>query len=612
MSFAALRDKRAARREPSASVSKPTPVHDQIQQRPLTTPITAYSDFPNDLLEIRTSATLGRSVYATPSATAEAIRRGSTILCTAPTSAVLSRTTLDEYCSACFLGVHELSVVSAQNGVTQIDASASLNLCGGCRVVRYCSRTCQSSAWPTHQTECKALQRLRTLYEASHPSSRERPWIPEEAVRALGRVCWERRRRRAQKDEKAYWDPIAKLQSNRTLLTPEQREPFAKLAMHLAQYLAAGEPNMADDGAPLQAVDMRTFGFEGASDLMDLVCAFAINTFTLSTPALTPIGVAISPTIALFNHSCAPNAVVVFPEGCPTSVGGKGMKVVLIADVQPGQEILTSYIDVSLPRHLRQRELKERYGFDCVCCICSRYDPAKGRVDPRWCMYHPGCGQAGIITIPDLTGEDAEYGIACGACGKQETLSIMRIRTLVELATHIIDADARGDSTEAHQIPSLVEALLSLQPPSSYPLLPLLRIHALSLTKPEESTALIPQSNAETTLPHIFEAIGTHSLLVKALSEVLPTNHPSLGIALAELGKLLNVHVEGSGTEDVEIYGARIPRATTKRLGLAASTVQRAIEALRVGFGKQGGLVGTEMGWLLEGLEREIQMRAVM
>ena len=203
----------------------------------------------------------------------------------------------------------------------------------------------------------------------------------------------------------------------------------------------------------------------------------------------------------------------------------------------------------------------------------------------------------------------------------------MRIRTLVELATQIIDADARGgmsnfstrelcssrtDTTEAHQIPSLVEALLSLQPPSSYPLLPLLRIHALRLTKPEDSTAVIPQSNAETTLPHIFEAIGIHTLLVKALSDILPADHPSLGIALAELGKLLNVHVEASGAEDVEIYGARIPRATTKRLGLALSTVKRATEALRVGFGEKGGLVSVEMGWLLQGLEREIQMRAVM
>lgn len=58
-----------------------------------------------------------------------------------------------------------------------------------------------------HQTECKALQRLKALYATSHPSSRERPWIPEEAVRALARVCWERRRRRTQREEKAYVSP---------------------------------------------------------------------------------------------------------------------------------------------------------------------------------------------------------------------------------------------------------------------------------------------------------------------------------------------------------------------------------------------------------------------
>lgn len=38
----------------------------------------------------------------------------------------------------------------------------------------------------------------------------------------------------------------------------------------------------------------------------------------------------------MFNHSCAPNAVVVFPEGCGEE---GGMKVVLIEDVVPGQEV---------------------------------------------------------------------------------------------------------------------------------------------------------------------------------------------------------------------------------------------------------------------------------
>lgn len=154
------------------------------------------------------------------------------------------------------------------------------------------------------------------------------------------------------------------------------------------------------------------------------------------------------------------------------------MKVILISDVQPGQEvsalqipwsnannpqILTSYIDVSLPRHLRQRELKERYGFDCECSLCKRYDPARGRVDPRWCMYDPGCDRAGVVAMPgafsagetlvdadvslDLTGEDVERTVECAVCGKKETLSIMRVRTLVELATQIITADERGGTS---------------------------------------------------------------------------------------------------------------------------------------------------------------------
>jgi SET and MYND domain-containing protein len=102
----------------------------------------------------------------------------------------------------------------------------------------------------------------------------------------------------------------------------------------------------------------------------------AINCFTLSSPSLTPIGIAMSPSVALFNHSCRPNAVVVFPQG------SKHMAVVAIADIREGEEVLTSYIDVSLPRHLRRQDLKKRYGFDCDCSLCrAPLDPASGSGD---------------------------------------------------------------------------------------------------------------------------------------------------------------------------------------------------------------------------------------
>jgi hypothetical protein len=60
---------------------------------------------------------------------------------------------------------------------------------------------------------------------------------------------------------------------------------------------------------------------------------FQVNSFTLSTPSLTPIGVAVSPGIALCNHSCEPNAVVVFPKG------GEGMCPVAISDIPEGGEV---------------------------------------------------------------------------------------------------------------------------------------------------------------------------------------------------------------------------------------------------------------------------------
>jgi hypothetical protein len=60
-----------------------------------------------------------------------------------------------------------------------------------------------------------------------------------------------------------------------------------------------------------------------------------VNSFTLSSPSLSPIGVAMSPLIAMANHSCDPNAVVVFPEG------GGAMRVVAIRDILPGDEVST-------------------------------------------------------------------------------------------------------------------------------------------------------------------------------------------------------------------------------------------------------------------------------
>lgn len=118
-----------------------------------------------------------------------------------------------------------------------------------------------------------------------------------------------------------------------------------------------------------------------------------VNSFTLSAADLTPIGVAMSPVCALFNHSCEPNAVVVFPKG------GKEMVVVALRDIAEGEEVLTSYVDVSQPYAERQKEVWERYDFHCDCALCAK-DRDMSWADPRWSVLHAGCKVAGRGRMP--------------------------------------------------------------------------------------------------------------------------------------------------------------------------------------------------------------------
>ncbi|KAG6879081.1 hypothetical protein C0992_005289 [Termitomyces sp. T32_za158] len=50
----------------------------------------------------------------------------------------------------------------------------------------------------------------------------------------------------------------------------------------------------------------------------DTVPQFITNTFSVTTPMLTPIGASVSPIVALINHSCEPNAVSLLIDALPS------------------------------------------------------------------------------------------------------------------------------------------------------------------------------------------------------------------------------------------------------------------------------------------------------
>ena len=101
-----------------------------------------------------------------------------------------------------------------------------------------------------------------------------------------------------------------------------------------------------------------------------VVGSLACNIFTVTDTELNTKGIALYPTASLFNHSCSPEAVQVFPrlnvtgnvEECRILEVRVGNKV-----VRPGQEICLSYIDTGQPTLARQHQLYHSYHFHCRC-----------------------------------------------------------------------------------------------------------------------------------------------------------------------------------------------------------------------------------------------------
>jgi len=104
-------------------------------------------------------------------------------------------------------------------------------------------------------------------------------------------------------------------------------------------------------------------------DIQALFSRFENNNFVVHSH-LTPIAHGIF-TIGsrTLNHSCEPDCVPLFafnPAQQPT------MKVVLVKDIKPGDELTIPYVDPALDVRTRRERLKSSYGFDCNCSRCTR------------------------------------------------------------------------------------------------------------------------------------------------------------------------------------------------------------------------------------------------
>ncbi|KAK0217419.1 hypothetical protein EDD85DRAFT_962065 [Armillaria nabsnona] len=547
MSFSDLRASRKTKSYVTGAPTKKDAKEVPLEQSPS---LPLYRDLPLST-EIRTCDTSGRGLWSKAN-----LKAGQVLFAVKPHVAVLSTEKLDGYCSACF-------------GVAP---PSGLKRCTQCRSVWYCDSTCQTKDWSVHKHECTSLQRWSKAAPSDDLS------IPSDAIRCMGRILWKKQRKVL---DSVWTGELDAMQSHRKNLPLSTSELYAHLAHSLVQYLGLSSPD-----------ELRQFGINSSGDLVDLISRFTTNTFTITDAALCPLGASVSPTVALINHSCDPNAVIVFPRASANPQAEEPlMHVVVLRNIVPGEEIMTAYIDTTLPRSLRQEGLKETYHFDCRCHLCG----SPPDVDPRESMWCPkACGG----TCPLPTEENPLT--RCNEC-KSAVQSTDAVLDAVRVGQEALDkatAVQFKDPTKATQlttklIPILTSAGLT---PSCHPLLGLTILH---------KSFLISSFPSPCTQEYLDDTIRVARKAITGLASIHREGHPVLGIALAELAKILAVDEPSPReTNGPGIY----PPSGPPRLKLALDTFMRARNSLMIGFGivNGGGEIGRHVREAIVSLEKEI------
>ncbi|CBQ68348.1 conserved hypothetical protein [Sporisorium reilianum SRZ2] len=584
------------------------------------------------------------SSYSAPGGWAAAgissCRPGDVLLRVRPEVAVLSTALLDQRCSACY-----------SPPIISDSGAGKLQRCSACKLIRYCSAACQKRDWPAHRDECKALKAIQQLHTyrtalrqqrdldqriasryaqsqaASAPfgvgsfqdndevvaaaaaaaatgrsqhndsdgddddddaaTSHDRLRLPSSMMRALARWIWARSRVGTGGKDKARGDggDLLELCSHRERFAPEQLQQQAQLAIHLAQYLTAAARATATF-APGDA--LRTLGIYSATELLDLVCQFSCNSFTLTDSDLNPLGVCMHASMAMLNHACTPNAAVVFPFGGAAKSGqqkwrdgeDKIMQLVALRAIEPGEELLISYVDIADTFEERRSYLKKRYCFDCRCELCrqshAKLSPASSQpfasplsssassshhgfgvrppqpsnwIDPRravWCPHR--CG--GWI---DGSAFESQAGAA--TCNKRHSVSNVSSSDIAQDTRQAKEALAqasrlsdRGEAEAAWtRCASVLALLVDRYPPSWQPLFQLLRLATTCLI--EAGSALLTQQSAqqassmEAAVYCFDEAVRMQMLVVAGMqasnTPIYAKGHPARAVAVATLAKLI-------------------------------------------------------------------------
>eukprot|EP00668_Euglena_longa_P001374 GGOE01001629.1.p1 GENE.GGOE01001629.1~~GGOE01001629.1.p1 ORF type:complete len:449 (-),score=94.06 GGOE01001629.1:108-1454(-) len=269
----------------------------------------------NTNCEVSTSQSKGRHLRCV-----QPLSSGSVVITESPFAHVVDPRYATEICQTC------------------LRTSSQLEMCRGCHLVGYCGDVCCNADRLAHSKECRSIQQVR-------------PHVPTPTIRLVLRLLrqleveeWQERRLTEGLSALLRFEQLV---SHLDKVPKEARDDFAGMAKLVRDCRLAGESLPMCDDLPA---------------LMKVLAVLAVNSFHLLDDDLQPVGSGLFLHASALNHSCSPNAVVVFD--------GPNLFVRTLRSLAPGEEVTISYVEVAASTDARQSQLKTRYHFDCDCQLC--------------------------------------------------------------------------------------------------------------------------------------------------------------------------------------------------------------------------------------------------
>nr|GEW80082.1 histone-lysine N-methyltransferase ASHR1 isoform X1 [Tanacetum cinerariifolium] len=414
-------------------------------------------------LSVSTLPDKGRCLF-----TARDFSPGDIVFSQEPYVSVPTKTSVESRCGWCF-------------------ASSDVKRCSSCHVVWYCGSRCQKSDWKLHRLECQLLSHLE--------KNRLRSLTP--SIRLIVKLYLRR-----------------KLQNEKVI--PATALDSYNLVKDLVSHISEVEETQMVLYAQMASLVNVILQWPGL-DIKEIAESFsklACNAHTVCDSELIPLGTGLYPVISIINHSCSPNAVLVFE--------GRIATVRAVQNIPKGSEVLISYIETAGSTMTRQKALSEQYFFTCSCTRCIKLGQCEdieesAVLEGYRCKNHTCDGF--LLRDPE------SKGFKCQKCGlvrdKDEILKIAGEEK--EVAEKASPALSSGYTKEALEMYLRVEKLQ----------VKLCHSFSINLLRTRETLLKILME-----LQDWKEALEYCRLTIPVYERVYPKIHPLQGLQYYTCGKL--------------------------------------------------------------------------